>query len=314
MNAKLCVYYGEALGQYGFGQNHPFNKQRLSSFWNEIIQQSWFSRICICEPKAADQNVIERFHTCEYIEKVKRMSQKGHGYLDLGDTPAFPGVYEAAAYVVGSVVDALTRIMESNCQKAFVPIAGLHHARRDRAAGFCVFNDCGVAIETLRRQYGVKRIAYVDIDAHHGDGVYYGFETDAQVWIVDIHEDGRFLYPGSGRADETGCGAAKGTKLNLPMPPGADDHAFLNAWKKAEDFLEKSRPDFFLLQCGADSLAGDPLTHLHYSPQVHAQVATRLCRLAAECGHGRILACGGGGYNFQNIATAWTGVVKALLQ
>ena len=112
--------------------------------------------------------------------------------------------------------------MHGECRRAFVPIAGLHHAARDRAAGFCVFNDCGVAIELLKRA-GLKRIAYVDIDAHHGDGVFYAFEDDPAVIFADLHEDGRYLYPGTGMAEEIGKGAARGMKLNVPLPPGADD-------------------------------------------------------------------------------------------
>ena len=115
---------------------------------------------------------------------------------------------DSAPMVVGSVLDAIRRILAGDCPRAFVPIAGLHHARRDSAAGFCVFNDCGVAIETLRHQHGVQRIAYVDIDAHHGDGVFYAYEADPGVAIGDIHEDGRYLYPGTGAAHETGVGPA----------------------------------------------------------------------------------------------------------
>ncbi|MFM1891597.1 MAG: hypothetical protein RLZ44_674, partial [Pseudomonadota bacterium] len=199
-------------------------------------------------------------------------------------------------------------------RRAFVPIAGLHHARRDQAAGFCVFNDCGVAIETLRQRYGVQRIAYVDIDAHHGDGVFYAFEDDPGLTIVDLHEDGRYLYPGSGAVGETGKGAAKGSKLNVPMPPGADDSAFFQVWPQVEAFVDRARPQFILLQCGADSLAGDPITHLAYSSSAHHHAAARLCALANRHCDGRLLALGGGGYNLDNLADAWCAVVSAMLE
>ncbi len=313
MKYKVCVYHGEALERYGFDPSHPFNIRRLPAFWQVLEKQPWFSQLCVCEPQQAGQDVIERFHTHAFVEKVKRMSQAGHGFLDYGDTPAFPGVYESAATVVGSVLDAAEKIMQHDCQKAFVPIAGLHHARRDRAGGFCVFNDIGIAIHTLRQEHGLQRIAYVDIDAHHGDGVYYGFEDDPQVLIADIHQDGRTLYPGTGRVNEIGTGKAQGTKFNFPMPPGAGDEAFFKVWEKAEAFLRKSQPEFIILQCGADSLADDPLTLLRYSPQVHAHVTSRLCGWADELGHGRLLACGGGGYNMDNIGKAWVAVVKEMM-
>jgi acetoin utilization protein AcuC len=195
----------------------------------------------------------------------------------------------------------------------FVPIAGLHHARRDGAAGFCVFNDIGVLIEALRRRHGIRRVAYVDIDAHHGDGVFYGFEDDPDLIFADIHEDGRYLYPGTGAADETGKGAAKDTKLNIPMEPGADDATFHRVWPRVEEFVRAGKPEFIILQAGADSLAGDPITHMLYTPAAHAHAATRLCALADEFCQGRIIATGGGGYDRANLAAAWTNVVEAML-
>jgi acetoin utilization protein AcuC len=237
----------------------------------------------------------------------------GEGFLDNGDTPAFPGMYEAGAAVVGSVLDALRWILERPRRRAFVPIAGLHHARRDRAAGFCVFNDLGVAIETLRAVHGIRRVAYVDIDAHHGDGVFYSFENDPELIYADLHEDGRYLFPGTGFANETGRGAATGTKLNIPMPPGADDVLFRREWERVEAFVRAGRPEFIILQAGADCIDGDPLTHLRYTSAAHAQAAARLRGLADELCDGRLLATGGGGYDRAGLASAWCAVVEALL-
>jgi acetoin utilization protein AcuC len=203
--------------------------------------------------------------------------------------------------------------MNGACRRAFVPIAGLHHASRGHAAGFCVFNDCAVAAEMLRRRHGLQRIGYVDIDAHHGDGVFYGFEDDPDIHFADIHEDGRYLYPGTGAAEETGTGRAVGTKLNLPLPPGATDAEFHVAWERIEAYLRERRPEFILFQCGADSLEGDPITHLCFTEAAHAHAAARLCALADEFGHGRVLGMGGGGYNRRNLARAWTRVVKSFI-
>jgi acetoin utilization protein AcuC len=177
-----------------------------------------------------------------------------------------------------------------------------------------VFNDCGVVIEHLQREYGLERIAYVDIDAHHGDGVQYGFADDPAVIFADIHEDGRFLFPGTGHAEERGRGKAVGTKLNIPMAPGSGDDAFFEAWGRVEDFLEDHRPQFVLMQCGADSLAGDPITHLRYSDSAHRAAAAGLCRIADRHAEGRLLATGGGGYNRANIGLAWTAVLEALIE
>jgi acetoin utilization protein AcuC len=314
MSSATCVYIGDDLARYGFGQGHPFGPDRLGTFWKQAQAAGLDRRVVCRSPISADRESIERFHTREYVDRVIRQSKAGDGYLDLGDTPAFAGVYEAASFVVGSVLDAVERLLAGECRHAFVPIAGLHHARRDAAAGFCVFNDCGVAIETLRRLHSLQHIAYVDIDAHHGDGVFYAFETDPEVIIADMHEDGRFLYPGTGSSAENGRGTARGTKLNIPMPPSAGDDAFRAAWERVESHLEKFRPEFILFQCGADSVAGDPITHLAYTPASHRLAAAGLCRLADRHCHGRLLAMGGGGYNRQNLALAWTAVLEALVE
>jgi len=309
----LCVYVGEALAAYGFGQGHPFGPDRMGVFWDRAKTLGLDRRVRVCEPQRASDEQILRFHTRDYLHRVKAQSKTGTGYLDFGDTPAFQGVYEAAATVVGTTLAAVDDVMSGRCGQAFVPIAGLHHARRDQAAGFCVFNDCGVAIETLRSQYGVRRVAYVDIDAHHGDGVFYAFADDPDLCIVDLHEDGRYLYPGTGSVEETGTGAAAGTKLNIPMPPGADDETFFRMWEQAESFLARAQPEFILLQCGADSLAGDPITDLGYTSAAHRHAAARLKALAETGARGRLVALGGGGYNRTNLAEAWTAVVAALL-
>ena len=311
--SEVCVYIGEELARYGFGHGHPFGPDRLGAFWQAAQSAGLESRVTVRAPAMADRDSIQRFHTRAYVDRVIAQSVSGTGYLDMGDTPAFAGVYEAAAYVVGSVLDAIARIVAGECRRAFVPIAGLHHARRDSAAGFCVFNDCGVAIETLRAVHGLRRVAYVDIDAHHGDGVFYAFEDDPDLVFADLHEDGRYLYPGTGAADETGSGAGRGIKLNLPMDAQAGDEAFHAAWDRAEAFVDAHAPEFILLQCGADSIAGDPITHLQYTAAAHAHAARRLCVLADRHCQGRLLAMGGGGYNRDNLARAWTAVLSELV-
>jgi acetoin utilization protein AcuC len=310
---QLRVCYGAELGAYGFPDGHPFGPDRLAAFWHEFQRRGLDRQVEIAAPVACTRAELTRFHPLTYVNLVERLSASGYGYLDQGDTPAFPGVYEAACTVVGSVLDAARAILERRCRRAFVPIAGMHHARRGGAAGFCVFNDIGVLIEWLRAEAGVRRVAYVDIDAHHGDGVYYGFVDDPEVVFADIHEDGNYLYPGTGAADDIGTGAAAGTKLNIPLPPGADDAAFHEAWPLVEEFVRRAQPQFIILQAGADSLAGDPLTHLRFSAGAHRHAAQRLCALADEYCDGRLLATGGGGYDRANLAAAWCAVAESML-
>ncbi len=311
---ETCIYLGQELADYGFKDGHPLGPQRHDVFQAELIRLGLDRQLAIQKPVTASTDRIELFHTADYVDKVRDYSRSGQGYLDQGDTPAFTGMFEAASHVAGSVTDAVDRIMKGQFRRAFSPIAGLHHARRHVAAGFCVFNDCGIAIEYLRQRYGIRRVAYIDIDAHHGDGVFYSFEDDPDLIFADIHQDGRTLYPGTGFAGETGIGAAEGTKLNLPVAPFSDDAVFEEVWPVVEDYLRRQEPEFILLQCGADSIKGDPITNMEFSPAAHAHAASSLRRLADEYCDGRMLGMGGGGYNHDNIARAWTAVVDAMVK
>lgn len=310
----VLLVEGEAIARYGFPNGHPFGTDRHGAFMTELKSSGLDLQVARAAPRGATQQELESFHSPEFVEFVRERCERGQGYLDAGDTPAWKGLFEAASNVVGATLVGVEAVMEQRARRAFIPIAGLHHAAREKASGFCVFNDCAVAIEILRRRFGLQRIAYVDIDAHHGDGVYYGFEADADVSIADIHEDGAHLFPGTGKAAEIGRGAAQGTKLNVPLPPGAGDEQFHEVWDEVEEHIRRHQPEFILLQCGADSIGGDPLTHLQFTPEAHAHAARRLCALADELGHGRVVATGGGGYNRQNLGKAWTAVVRSLVE
>ncbi len=310
---KVGVCHDPAQAHYGFGEGHPFGHDRFSAFWRESCARGLDRRVHAIPVQAAKRANLEMFHSRDYLSFAEEASHRGDGYLDEGDTPAAHGIYEAACEVVGATLNAVDGVMDGEWRRAFVPIAGLHHAARAHAAGFCVLDDIGVAVEFLRRKHGVRRIAYVDIDAHHGDGVFYSFEGDPGLVFADLHEDGRFLYPGTGFPDETGTGKAVGSKLNIPLMPGAGDAEFHAAWERVEAHVRAGRPEFILLQCGADSIEGDPITHLRFTPAAHTHAAKRLSVLAEELCDGRIVAMGGGGYNRRNIALGWNGVLESLL-
>jgi acetoin utilization protein AcuC len=310
--APVYVYRGDALAAYGFGEGHPFGPDRHDAFHRALEAEALGDAIAYAGPRRASVDELAMFHTADYIDFVSRCSVDGNGFLDGGDTPAFRGVFDIASDVVGTTLAAVDAVMAGDASSAFVPIAGLHHAGRGHAAGFCVFNDCGIAAEYLRQAHGLTRIAYIDIDAHHGDGVFYGFEEDPDLLFADIHEDGRYLYPGTGHANETGRGRAAGTKLNIPLPPGAGDAEFDAEWPRVMAYLEAAAPEFLILQCGADSLAGDPITHLCFTEQAHGRAASELRAFAERHCGGRLVATGGGGYNRDNLARAWTRVVAAL--
>jgi len=308
------LVHGQQIARYGFGEGHPFGPDRHDVFMRELVAQGLLESVESLAPREATMEELHWFHTAAFIGLVRERSASGTGYLDAGDTPAWKGVFEAASSVVGAALEAAEALMRGEARRAFVPIAGLHHASRSHAAGFCVFNDCGVVAEMLRRRHGLQKVAYVDIDVHHGDGVYYSFEEDPFLVFADVHEDGRFLYPGTGSATESGIGAGRGSKLNVPMMPGAGDEEFFEAWARVEAHLEQHRPEFIIFQCGADSLEGDPLAHLRYTEEAHAHAARRLMDIAERHARGRVLGLGGGGYNRENLARAWTRVVREFVE
>lgn len=309
----MDLYAGPTLAGYSFDGGHPFSPDRYVAFWERVQDEGLDRRATLRSPCRARREDLLLFHTEAYVDRVAALSRIGQGMLD-PDTPVFEGIYEAALTVVGSVLDAVSRVATGAAKTAFVPIAGLHHAHPGHSGGFCVFNDCAIAIQAFRLRHGLRRVAYVDIDAHHADGVFYGFEKDPDLAFADFHEDGRFLFPGTGDGSERGKGDAVGTKLNFPLLPGADDEAFFERWPQVEALLLRLEPEAVLLQCGADSLRGDPLADLDFSVAVHRHAARRLARLAEQLCGGRLIALGGGGYDRRNIAEAWCAVIGELLE
>lgn len=312
----LGLVYGRELLSYDFGPGHVMNSARLESFFKALESSGLVSdsRIILIKPRMATMEEIALYHDEKYIEFVKHMSAEGKGLLDYGDTPAFQGVFEAASLVVGSTLEALDAVMRRDVSYSMNPMGGLHHARRGRAAGFCVFNDVGVLIEKARRKYGVRKILYVDLDAHHGDGVMYDYYYDPDLFIVDFHENGRYLYPGTGFEGETGGGEAVGTKLNLPLKPWATDRDFEDKVEKAKQFVSKASFELMVFQAGADSIAGDPITHLKLSAQAHLQIVSFLKGLSSKSSMCPLIVLGGGGYNPSNTAEVWLKIVNALIK
>ncbi len=308
---RVGVAKGADLLRYAFPAPHPFTGERVVRFWEELERLQL--AVSYVEPQMASQDAVELFHERGHYEFVRKASVLGYGDLDEGDTPAFHGILDAARFAVGSTLALTGGITDGSLDHAFNPVGGLHHARRNASAGFCVFNDVGVAIESLRR-LGIDRILYVDIDVHHGDGVFYSYESDDKVFVFDVHEDGRFLYPGTGSVDETGSGPATGTKVNLPLPPGAGDKEVLEIIPRLQAFASESRPEFVIFQCGADGMRGDPLGGLTYSEETYCRVARIMHAQAHESAGGRMLALGGGGYSPENCARAWSRVVAEMMK
>jgi len=321
MTAGSSVNLGIAFGKesllYSFPDAHPFSNMRISIFRDSLAALGG-DRATVIPPRMCEERDLLTFHTADYVRLVESYSELSKGpmvaplLLDQGDTPAFGGAFEAARYAVGSTLQGLELVMKGEVKRFFNPIGGLHHARRDRAGGFCIFNDCAVAILEAIERFGLRRVAYVDIDAHHGDGVFYGLEEDTRVCIGDIHEDGRFLYPGTGFEGETGKGGAVGTKMNVCIEPGGGDAQFSAAVARVASFVGDFHPELIFFQCGADGLAGDPLAHLGYTSKAHELATSLLLEIAERDCWGRIIAMGGGGYHPTNVDAAWMKVIEGL--
>ncbi len=306
----LHVIWDPKFNRYDFGPDHPFS-ERSRGLAVRLLEESRFFALGVGGPveihdaPVASSDELRRFHEADYLAFVARRSdEEVPGPLDSGDTPAFPGCYEAAARVAGGTLLGWHIVREAPEIHAFNPAGGLHHARPDRASGFCIFNDPALAIRAaLQPGTGIGRVAYVDIDVHHGDGVMYGFYDDGRVLDIDFHQDGRTIFPGTGALHETGRGDGSGLKVNIPLPPGVGDEAFLPIFETiVPPLLRRFRPELIVVQTGVDAHVGDRLGNLQYTPRAYVRAITRVHELAHELSGGRLLVTGGGGYNAGNVA------------
>ena len=301
---------------YDFGPFHPFSER---SRWlaARLLRSSipdtgcaplgWSESVGV-----AHRSTLETFHQSDYVDFVQEASGlEREVLLDAGDTPSFAGCYEAAARLAQGAVDALDFTVEHR-RPAFHPGGGLHHAHPGRASGFCIFNDVAIAVARGMRER--HRVAYVDIDAHHGDGVMYGFYDSGRVLDIDFHQDGRTLFPGTGFAHEVGREDGAGLKANIPLPPGAGDEALLPMFRRVVPALLRwFRPDVIILQHGVDGHFGDELARLQYSPAAYAEIDRTILALSRELTGGRLVVTGGGGYRPESVSRvlARTGLILA---
>ena len=309
MAGRTGLIWDEGFVNYNLGPAHPLRPVRVKLTYDLIRSKKILENqdVQVVKARSASREEIGLFHEDSYIKLVEAYSKKGSGLLDAGDTPAFKGCYEATSLVVGASLVAADMVMSGKLSHAFNPSGGLHHAHPERASGFCIFNDPAVVIAYLKSKYQVKRLLYLDIDAHHGDGVMYGYYDDPAVLDIDFHESGKFLFPGTGFPDETGQGQAKGLKLNIPLPPSTGDQAYLDAFRQIVPVVVSDfRPEIILVQCGADGHLDDRLAHLRLTTNVYSEVVGEMHRLAHELCNGRLVLFGGGGYTLGNVPRVWT--------
>jgi len=312
---KTGFVYADAFQGYNFGSTHPLRPIRLKLTFELMRSMGLLTSpaIEVHEPRTATREELLLFHERPYLELVERMSRSGSGFLDMGDTPAFKGCYEASALAVGASLTAVDLVMSGDTTHAMNIAGGLHHAHPSSASGFCIFNDPAISIAYVKKKYSLDRILYLDIDAHHGDGVMYGFYSDEGVLDIDFHEDGHHLFPGTGFTDEVGAGRASGVKINVPLSPFTGDETYLRLFNEiVPPVVRKYQPRIMLVQCGADSHANDLLAHLQLTTKSYCEIAAVCHNLVHEISDGRLVIFGGGGYNPSNVARAWSLIAATL--
>lgn len=305
---KRAFIYTDDYAKFQYGSSHPLKPFRLKLTY-ELMKSLGLHNlpgVDYVEPSLADEKDLLLVHDHDYIDVLKILSDgvdvpNAHMFgLGYGDNPIFPGMYEWSLLVTGASLEAARLVMNKTVDIAFNISGGLHHAMPRKASGFCYVNDPAVIIEFMRKQG--KRVAYVDIDAHHGDGVQEIFYENSDVLTISIHEVGYYLFPGTGYVDEMGRGDGYGYSVNMPLPPGADDEVFLYAFDEVvPPCIQRFKPDIIVTQLGVDTLYDDPLAHLNLSIYGFAEAVKRIKNFGIPW-----VALGGGGYDIASVAKAWT--------
>ena len=308
------VWYGDDAPWYDHGPQHPLRPARVI-LTRRLIQDFGIldGRRAVETPaRDATDDEIGLVHTDEYIDATKRAGRGepgdwGRFGYGPGDNPIFPHMHESSARVVGASLVAAEAVWSGRADHAFNPAGGLHHAMPARASGFCVYDDPAVAIAWLLGQ-GAERIAYVDVDVHHGDGVQAIFYRDTRVLTISLHQTGRTLFPGTGFPHEYGAGEAQGTKVNVPLPPFTGDDLWLQAFTEVvPPLVETWKPDVLVTQLGCDTHHTDPLANLELTTAAYRRTAVALHDLAHRAAGGKWVATGGGGYQWARVVPrAWT--------
>ena len=299
---------------YDHGPEHPLRPARVSFTWQLIEACGLTERanVSTLACRAASDAEVGLVHTADFIEATRRA---GHGEpgpwgrygYGPGDNPIFPNMHEAGALVAGASIVAAGAVDDGSVLHAFNAAGGLHHAKPSRASGFCVYDDPAVAIGWLL-ELGAERIAYVDVDVHHGDGVQAIFYADPRVLTISIHQSGETLFPGTGSISERGAGDAVGTAVNIPLEPYTADEAWLTAFRElVPPMIRAFAPEVLVTQLGCDTHVTDPLAQLQLTTRAYRETAGLLHGLAHEVTGGRWVATGGGGYQWARVVPrAWT--------
>ena len=306
---RAAFIYDDRMSRHELRRDHPMRPVRLRYTYELLREYGAFDceGAALVTPRPAEERELRWLHTPEYVSAVQRLnvgegsSEAGRFNFSLqGDNPYYPGIYDAATLSAGATLVAAEMVASGAVEAAFNISGGLHHAAASHASGFCVFNDPALAAHYFLSRG--MRVAYVDVDAHHGDGVQDAFFSDDRVLTISVHESGRYLFPGTGNVSELGVDAGRGYSLNLPLYPYTGDEDYLEAFRQiVPPAIRAFAPDVLITQLGIDSYHSDPLTHLQLTTTGFVAVVRELAALGLPW-----LALGGGGYDLTAVARAWT--------
>jgi len=309
MRGKLVYPYSDALLEYEFKTDHPLKPDRLKLTHLLSKQLGLLDLVEEIEPTLATREDLELFHAPEFIDAVidSGTNNNVHPQYGLGtaDNPIFPLIHETGARYVGATLDSMRAIMDGN-SNTFCISGGLHHAHRNAASGFCIYNDIVIAINMLKKKKNYK-VLYFDFDAHHGDGVQNAFYRSKEVLTISVHQTGKTLFPGTGFIYETGAAEGIGYSVNIPLMPGAGTPELIRIFDDVVvPLFESFEPDLLVTQMGVDGHYMDPLAHLTYTSHGYETVVRKLLKMSSDICKLGWLAVGGGGYHPVNVARLWT--------
>ncbi len=307
--ARRAVFiHSDEIEKYSYPEDCPFRSERAGKVRRTLDSMGLLSGegISVVPPRPADRRELKLFHSARYLHTLRKAA-KGkwdiealHMGIGTEDCPIFKGMYEYAVLAAGGTIVGAEMILSGSVDVVFNPSGGYHHALPEKSAGFCYINDNAIACALLAESG--KKVLYLDIDVHHGDGLAYGFYDRADIMTISLHENPKMLFPGTGFEDEIGEGPGKGYCVNLPLPVGTYDQAYMHAFDSIVlPLIGVFGPDVIVFELGADTLSGDPLAHLQLTNNTYVKVINRLLSFDKP-----ILATGGGGYHVENTVRAWS--------
>ncbi len=311
---KTGLVYDEVFLKHKTGPGHPERPERLTAIMDRLKLNGVLAHLVLLKPAAAAQEWITRVHTPEYVERVRKSCAAGIGYVDTPDAPASFDSYEAALAAVGGVLGAVDAVMDGRIKNAFCAVRPPgHHALKERAMGFCLFNNVAIAARYIQKRHKLAKVLIVDWDVHHGNGTQAAFYDDPTVFYFSTHQSP--FYPGSGNAEEKGEGKGVGFTLNVPLPAGSGDAEYLKAFEeKLGPAAAAFKPDFVLISAGFDAAQDDLLGRMKITPAGYAALTRIVKGIAEKYCQGRLVATLEGGYNLEALAASVEAHVRVLAE